>query len=107
VQVRKRWVVTMVRRALLGLPMVLSSIGRPARILSGWPRATARPRRDDGRLPYYREYLRPKTPGGHGFNVDKVSLDAGKQWGNAIMIGKILGVPTDDCAGATKRCSAR
>jgi len=37
--------------------------------------------------PYYYEYLRPKTPGGRGFTVDRASFDAGTRRGQAIMIG--------------------
>lgn len=38
-------------------------------------------------FPYYREYLRPKTPGGRGFLVDERSFRMGTQPGQALMIG--------------------
>jgi alkanesulfonate monooxygenase SsuD/methylene tetrahydromethanopterin reductase-like flavin-dependent oxidoreductase (luciferase family) len=38
-------------------------------------------------FPYYHEYLRPKTPGGRGFKVDRASFEAGTKPGQAIMIG--------------------
>ncbi len=38
-------------------------------------------------FPYYREYLRPKTPGGRGFVVDRAGFDAGTKPGQALMIG--------------------
>jgi hypothetical protein len=37
--------------------------------------------------PYYHEYLRPKTPDGRGFLVDRAAFDAGIGRGQAIMIG--------------------
>jgi alkanesulfonate monooxygenase SsuD/methylene tetrahydromethanopterin reductase-like flavin-dependent oxidoreductase (luciferase family) len=37
--------------------------------------------------PYYHEYLRPKTPGGRGFLVDRGSFEAGTRPGQALMIG--------------------
>ncbi|PWR10086.1 LLM class flavin-dependent oxidoreductase [Micromonospora acroterricola] len=36
---------------------------------------------------YYHEYLRPKTPGGRGFNVSRAQFEAGTQRGHALMIG--------------------
>jgi alkanesulfonate monooxygenase SsuD/methylene tetrahydromethanopterin reductase-like flavin-dependent oxidoreductase (luciferase family) len=38
-------------------------------------------------FPYYHEYLRPKTPGGRGFVVDRASFEAGTKPGQALMIG--------------------
>lgn len=38
-------------------------------------------------FPYYREYLRPKVPGGRGFIVDRASFESGTQPGQALMIG--------------------
>jgi alkanesulfonate monooxygenase SsuD/methylene tetrahydromethanopterin reductase-like flavin-dependent oxidoreductase (luciferase family) len=38
-------------------------------------------------FPYYHEYLRPKTPGGRGFVVDRTSFEAGTRPGQALMIG--------------------
>lgn len=38
-------------------------------------------------FPYYHEYLRPKTPGGRGFMVDRAGFEAGTGPGQAIMIG--------------------
>jgi alkanesulfonate monooxygenase SsuD/methylene tetrahydromethanopterin reductase-like flavin-dependent oxidoreductase (luciferase family) len=38
-------------------------------------------------FPFYHEYLRPKTPGGRGFDVDRASFDAGSVRGGAIMMG--------------------
>jgi len=37
--------------------------------------------------PYYREFLRPKRPGGPGFTVDPAQFAAGIAPGNALMIG--------------------
>jgi alkanesulfonate monooxygenase SsuD/methylene tetrahydromethanopterin reductase-like flavin-dependent oxidoreductase (luciferase family) len=37
--------------------------------------------------PYYHEYLRPKTPGGRGFRVDRATFEAGTRPGQALMIG--------------------
>jgi alkanesulfonate monooxygenase SsuD/methylene tetrahydromethanopterin reductase-like flavin-dependent oxidoreductase (luciferase family) len=99
------------RAGILGLPMVLGYIGGPlahpkravdiyraAGERAGHPEklkvgisthffAAADARQATGVFPYYREYLRPKTPGGRGFVVDRRSFDAGIQRGNAIMIG--------------------
>jgi alkanesulfonate monooxygenase SsuD/methylene tetrahydromethanopterin reductase-like flavin-dependent oxidoreductase (luciferase family) len=36
---------------------------------------------------YYREYLRPKTPKGRGFHVDRAAFEAGTAPGQALMIG--------------------
>jgi alkanesulfonate monooxygenase SsuD/methylene tetrahydromethanopterin reductase-like flavin-dependent oxidoreductase (luciferase family) len=38
-------------------------------------------------FPYYHEYLRPKTPGGRGFVVNRASFEAGTRPGQALMIG--------------------
>ena len=38
-------------------------------------------------FPHYQEYLRPKTPGGRGFHIDRAGFDAGTAPGNALMIG--------------------
>jgi hypothetical protein len=53
-------------------------------------------------FPYYHEYLRPKTPGGRGFLVNRTAFEAGTRRGQAIMIGsseqlveKILDAHTD------------
>lgn len=40
-------------------------------------------------FPNYREYLRPKTPGGRGFVVDERSFVAGTAAGQALMIGSV------------------
>lgn len=37
-------------------------------------------------FPYYREYLRPKTPGGRGFHIDPADFSAGTAAGQALMI---------------------
>ena len=37
--------------------------------------------------PHYREYLRPKKPGGRGFTVSQAAFEAGTARGQAIMIG--------------------
>jgi alkanesulfonate monooxygenase SsuD/methylene tetrahydromethanopterin reductase-like flavin-dependent oxidoreductase (luciferase family) len=37
--------------------------------------------------PHYQEYLRPKTPGGRGFNVSRTAFEAGTSPDGAIMIG--------------------
>jgi alkanesulfonate monooxygenase SsuD/methylene tetrahydromethanopterin reductase-like flavin-dependent oxidoreductase (luciferase family) len=37
--------------------------------------------------PYYREFLRPKRPGGSGFVVGQAQFTAGIAPGNALMIG--------------------
>lgn len=47
---------------------------------------TARRARHAG-IPYYHEYLRPKTPSGRGLLVNQAQFDAGTQHSNAIMIG--------------------
>jgi alkanesulfonate monooxygenase SsuD/methylene tetrahydromethanopterin reductase-like flavin-dependent oxidoreductase (luciferase family) len=38
-------------------------------------------------FPYYHEYLRPKTPGGRGFIIDRAGFVAGTGPGQALMIG--------------------
>jgi alkanesulfonate monooxygenase SsuD/methylene tetrahydromethanopterin reductase-like flavin-dependent oxidoreductase (luciferase family) len=38
-------------------------------------------------FPYYHEYLRPKSPGGRGFLVDRGQFESGTGPGNALMIG--------------------
>jgi alkanesulfonate monooxygenase SsuD/methylene tetrahydromethanopterin reductase-like flavin-dependent oxidoreductase (luciferase family) len=99
------------RAGLLGLPMVLGYIGGPlirakqaveiyreAGERAGHPEklrvgisthffAGADPKAAREVFPYYHEYLRPKTPGGRGFLVDRVAFEAGTTRGQAIMIG--------------------
>lgn len=38
-------------------------------------------------FPYSHEYLRPKTPGGRGFIIDRAGFEAGTQPGQALMVG--------------------
>jgi len=38
-------------------------------------------------FPYYKEYLRPKTPGGRGFAIDESYFTAATSPGQAVMIG--------------------
>jgi hypothetical protein len=45
------------------------------------------PRRGRTVFPYDHEYLRPKTPGGRGFLVDRAGVEAGTQPGQALMTG--------------------
>lgn len=99
------------RAGRLGLPMVLGYIGGPlsharraveiyraAGEKAGHPEklrvgisthfyAGADPRSARDVFPYYHEYLRPKTPGGRGFVVDRAAFEAGTRPGQAIMIG--------------------
>jgi alkanesulfonate monooxygenase SsuD/methylene tetrahydromethanopterin reductase-like flavin-dependent oxidoreductase (luciferase family) len=97
-----------IRAGLLGLPMVLGYIGGP---LSHAKRAVDLYREAGEKaghpeklrvgisthfyagtedvFPYYHEYLRPKTPGGRGFLVDRDAFDAGTRRGQAIMIGSV------------------
>jgi alkanesulfonate monooxygenase SsuD/methylene tetrahydromethanopterin reductase-like flavin-dependent oxidoreductase (luciferase family) len=99
------------RAGRLGLSMVLGYIGgaldharravdiyRQAGEQAGHPEklkvgisthfyAAATPDEARRAFPYYHEYLRPKTPGGRGFNVNQAQFDAGTRRGNAIMIG--------------------
>lgn len=99
------------RAGRLGLPMALGYIGGP---LSHGKRAIATYREAGERaghpeklrvgisthffaaetpaaartvFPYYHEYLRPKTPGGRGFIVDRAGFEAGTQPGQALMVG--------------------
>ncbi|GAB3837478.1 LLM class flavin-dependent oxidoreductase [Dactylosporangium cerinum] len=100
-----------VRAGLLGLPMILGYIGgplshakqavdlyretgeragHPERLRVGisthfFAGATAKAARDV--YPYYHEYLRPKTPGGRGFLVNRAAFEAGTARGQAIMVG--------------------
>jgi alkanesulfonate monooxygenase SsuD/methylene tetrahydromethanopterin reductase-like flavin-dependent oxidoreductase (luciferase family) len=100
-----------VRAGLLGLPMVLGYIGGPlshakqavdlyraAGEKAGHPEklrvgisthffAGADPKSAREVFPYYHEYLRPKTPGGRGFLVDRAAFDSGTARGQAIMVG--------------------
>ncbi|GIF26718.1 alkanesulfonate monooxygenase SsuD/methylene tetrahydromethanopterin reductase-like flavin-dependent oxidoreductase (luciferase family) [Actinoplanes tereljensis] len=101
-----------VRAGLLGLPMVLGYIGGPlshakqavdlyraAGERAGHPEklrvgiSTHFFAGPDDVFPYYHEYLRPKTPGGRGFLVDRTAFTAGTRRGQAIMIG-----PSDQVA---------
>lgn len=99
------------RAGRLGLPMVLGYIGGPlaragqavdvyrqAGEIAGHPEKLrvgisthfyAGENAADARevFPYYHEYLRPKTPGGRGWVVDRASFDAGTAPGQALMIG--------------------
>ena len=94
------------RAGRLGLPMVLGYIGGPlshAKKPVDIYRAAGEQagRADKLRVgisthfyagpedvfPYYHEYLRPKTPGGCGFTVDRAAFDSGTRRGQAIMIG--------------------
>jgi alkanesulfonate monooxygenase SsuD/methylene tetrahydromethanopterin reductase-like flavin-dependent oxidoreductase (luciferase family) len=99
------------RAGRLGLPMVLGYIGGP---LSSAQRAVdiyriagaraghaeqlrlgisthffagASPTAARSVFPYYQEYLRPKTPGGRGFIVNRAGFLAGTERGQALMIG--------------------
>ncbi len=100
-----------VRAGLLGLPMVLGYIGGPlshaqqavdlyraAGEKAGHPEklrvgisthffAGSDPKSAREVFPYYHEYLRPKTPGGRGFLVDRAGFEAGTARGQAIMVG--------------------
>ncbi len=58
-------------------------VGIVSHFYAGGDPASAR----DRAFPFYHEYLRPKTPGGRGFVVDRRSFDAGSVRGGAIMIG--------------------
>ena len=51
--------------------------------------------------PYYHEYLRPKTPGGRGFEVSRAAFDAGTGPDGAIMIGSAAEV-TEKLLAAAK-----
>jgi alkanesulfonate monooxygenase SsuD/methylene tetrahydromethanopterin reductase-like flavin-dependent oxidoreductase (luciferase family) len=94
------------RAGLLGLPMVLGYIGGPlshAKRAIDLYRAAGEKAGHPEKLrvgisthfyagtedvfPYYHEYLRPKTPGGRGFVVDRAAFDAGTARGQAIMVG--------------------
>lgn len=99
------------RAGRLGLPMILGYIGGPltharravdlyrdAGDRAGHPErlrvglsthfhAGATPEAARATFPYYREYLRPKSPGGRGFVVDQAQFDAATRRANAIMIG--------------------
>ncbi|MEU5567634.1 LLM class flavin-dependent oxidoreductase [Micromonospora musae] len=99
------------RAGRLGLPMILGYIGGPlsharrsvdlyraAGEQAGHPDklrvgisthfyAGADPRSARDVYPYYREYLRPKKPGGRGFDVNRAAFEAGTQRGQAIMVG--------------------
>jgi alkanesulfonate monooxygenase SsuD/methylene tetrahydromethanopterin reductase-like flavin-dependent oxidoreductase (luciferase family) len=95
-----------VRAGLLGLPMVLGYIGGPlshAKHAVDLYRAAGEKAGHPEKLrvgisthffagpedvfPYYHEYLRPKTPGGRGFVVDRAAFEAGTARGQAIMVG--------------------
>jgi alkanesulfonate monooxygenase SsuD/methylene tetrahydromethanopterin reductase-like flavin-dependent oxidoreductase (luciferase family) len=99
------------RAGTLGLPMVLGLIGGPIeraraavdiyreagdkaghgdRLRVGvsthfYAGADARQAREV--FPYYHEYLRPKTPGGRGFQIDRWSFEHGTRAGQALVIG--------------------
>jgi alkanesulfonate monooxygenase SsuD/methylene tetrahydromethanopterin reductase-like flavin-dependent oxidoreductase (luciferase family) len=99
------------RAGRLGLPMVLGFIGGPISFAqraiaiyraagerAGHPEklrvgisthffAGENPAAARKVFPYYHEYLRPKTPGGRGFVVDRARFELGTQPGQAIMIG--------------------
>jgi alkanesulfonate monooxygenase SsuD/methylene tetrahydromethanopterin reductase-like flavin-dependent oxidoreductase (luciferase family) len=99
------------RAGRLGLPMILGYIGgtlqhlrptvaayREAGERAGHPEAlrvaisthfyaAADPATARAAYPYYREYLRPKTPGGRGWLVEQPAFDAGMSRSGAIMIG--------------------
>jgi alkanesulfonate monooxygenase SsuD/methylene tetrahydromethanopterin reductase-like flavin-dependent oxidoreductase (luciferase family) len=99
------------RAGRLGLPMVLGYIGGPlshaqqavdlyraAGEKAGHPEKLrvgisthfyvgADPRSARAVYPYYHEYLRPKTPGGRGFEVNRAQFEAGTAPGQAIMVG--------------------
>jgi alkanesulfonate monooxygenase SsuD/methylene tetrahydromethanopterin reductase-like flavin-dependent oxidoreductase (luciferase family) len=95
-----------VRAGLSGLPMVLGYIGGPlshakhavdlyreAGEQAGHPEklrvgiSTHFYAGTEDVFPYYHEYLRPKTPGGRGFVVDRPAFEAGTRRGQAIMVG--------------------
>lgn len=48
-----------------------------------------RPRIRPRRVPVLQEYLRPKTPGGRGFNVSRTAFETGTSPDGAIMIGSV------------------
>jgi len=99
------------RAGRLGLPMVLGYIGGPVEIArravdvyraagdrAGHPEklrlgisthfyAAESARAALGVHPYYHEYLRPKTPGGRGWIVERAQFEAGMRRGQALMIG--------------------
>jgi alkanesulfonate monooxygenase SsuD/methylene tetrahydromethanopterin reductase-like flavin-dependent oxidoreductase (luciferase family) len=99
------------RAGRMGLPMVLGYIGGPlshargvvdiyrsAGERAGHPEklrvglsthffAGASPAAARQVFPYYYEYLRPKTPEGRGFLVNRTQFEAGTKRGQAIMIG--------------------
>jgi alkanesulfonate monooxygenase SsuD/methylene tetrahydromethanopterin reductase-like flavin-dependent oxidoreductase (luciferase family) len=100
------------RAGRLGLPMVLGFIGGPIsyarRAIDVYRAAGERAGHSPEQLrvgisthffagespaaarkvfPYYHEYLRPKTPGGRGFIVDRARFEAGTERGQAIMVG--------------------
>lgn len=49
--------------------------------------AGATPEEARDTFPHYHEYLRPKTPSGRGFVVNRAQFEVGTRPGNAIMIG--------------------
>jgi alkanesulfonate monooxygenase SsuD/methylene tetrahydromethanopterin reductase-like flavin-dependent oxidoreductase (luciferase family) len=99
------------RAGRLGLPMVLGYIGGPLararQAVDIYRRAGARAGHPEKLrvgisthfhagenaaaardvFPWYHEYLRPKTAGGRGFNVDRAGFEAGTKPGQALMIG--------------------
>ncbi len=99
------------RAGRLGLPMVLGYIGGPLararQVVDLYRRAGERAGHPEKLrvgisthfyagenaaaarevFPYYHEYLRPKTPGGRGFVVDRAGFEAGTRPGQALMIG--------------------
>ncbi len=113
------------RAGRLGLPMVLGYIGgtlahlRPLAdayrqageragqhdrlrvAISAHFHAGADPARARSVYPYYHEYLRPKKPGGRGFEVSQAAFDAGTSRQGAIMIGS-SGEITDKLLDAVK-----
>lgn len=103
---------SIIRAARLGLPLILGYLGgSPARLGQStdlYRRAgkefgtseklkvgialhylgTASDTEAAEAYPYYRDFLRPKTPGGSGFEVSRHSYETGRQPGQALMIGE-------------------
>jgi alkanesulfonate monooxygenase SsuD/methylene tetrahydromethanopterin reductase-like flavin-dependent oxidoreductase (luciferase family) len=116
------------RAGRLGLPMVLGYIGGTLahlRPLADAYRAAGEQAGHGGELkvaisthfhagadpaaarsvyPYYHEYLRPKQPGGRGFEVSQAAFDIGTSRQGAIMIGS-AGEITDKLLDAVKALS--
>lgn len=103
---------SIIRAARLGLPLILGYLGgTPARLaqLTDLYRRAGEEFGTTDRLnvgialhyfagdsdaqasstyPYYHDFLRPKVPGGSGFTVSRERFEAGRQPGQALMIGQ-------------------